>query len=596
MAMGMMFCVPAPVMAATGTHGLSMFGELKYPANFSHFDYVNPHAPQGGGIVLDALGSFDNLNPFILKGSSGAGADSVFETLMEPSQDEVYSQYGLIAQSVTVANDHRSIHFVLRKEATWWDHSPITAADVCFSYLTLTTKGHPIFRNLYREVTACNVDNPHEVTFTLSNPTNRELPLLVGQMPILSKHYYQTHDFTKTTLEPPMASGPYQITKVEPGRSITYKRVKDYWGRHLPIKRGRANVDWLRYEYYRDTTVAVEAFKAGEYDLRLENVAKNWATAYDFPALHQGKVIKIEIPHQIPSGMQSFVFNTRRSPFNNREFRKALQYAFDFEWENKALFHGAYTRTNSYFANTVFAHEGLPSAAEVALLKPFAATLPKEIFESEPMQPKTDGSGHIRDNLLMARRILDKAGYKVKDFKLVDMHTSTPVKFEILLNSPNFERVAAPFVANLKRLGIDATIRTVDPVQYQKRAENFDFDMIVDTFRFGNIPGNEQMNFWHSSRANVIGSRNLAGIQNKAVDALVEAIIKADSMESLMAATRALDRVLLFHYYVIPNWYNRSFRLLYWNKFDRPAIAPKNDFGLDTWWVRPDAVNRSSQP
>ena len=576
-------------------HGLSMFGDLKYGPGFEHFDYVNPNAPKGGEVKLAAVGSFDSLNPNVLKGIPAASLGLTRDTLLKSSDDEAFAEYGLIAESVEIAPDRSAVTFMLRSQARWHDQSPITADDVIFSLTALKEKGHPTYRAYYADVLGAEKVGERKVRFRFRDGNNRELPLILGQMPIVSKAYYSKVDFEKTSLEPPLASGPYRIEAVDPGRSITYVRVKDYWGKDLAVNRGKYNFDRIRLDYYRDTVVAVEAFKAGEYDLRRENVSKNWATAYDFPALAAGYVNKVEIAHEIPTGMQCFAFNTRRPIFKDPRVRQALTYAFDFDWTNRSLFYGAYTRTRSYFSNSELASRGLPSADELKLLEPFRGQIPQAVFTKEYVPPATDGTGNIRANLRAAFGLLEAAGWVVRDQVLVNAGTGVPFTFEVMLVDPSFERVVLPYVRNLKRLGIDVRVRTVDPSQYQNRFNDFDFDMTVASFGQSLSPGNEQRDFWSSPSAEIPGSRNLIGIRDPVVDSLIESLINAPDRAGLIARTRALDRVLLWGHYVVPHWHIRHFRVIYWNRFGRPEHPPKYALGFNDWWIAPekDAALRS---
>lgn len=573
--------------AANVSHGLSMFGDLKYSPDFTHFDYSNPDAPKGGEVIQAAIGSFDSLNPYILKGSPAAGINATFDTLMQSSADEDFSEYGLIAETVEVADDRKSVIFNLRPEARWHDGSPITADDVVFSLDILKTKGHPAYRSYYRDIEKAEKLGEHKVRFIFTTDKNRELPLIAGQLPILSKKYYSTHDFEKSTIEVPLGSGPYKVEKVDPAHSITYSLVEDYWGKDLPVNKGKYNFASIRFDYYRDTTVAIEAFKAEKYDIRIENISKVWANGYNFPAVRDGRVIKEEIHHSVPAGMQGFILNIRRPKFQDARVREALNYAFDFEWENKNLFYSAYTRDNSYFANSDYAASDLPSKEELALLEPLKSEIPARVFTTPYKSPTTDGSGYgIRKNLLIAGKLLEDAGWVLKDGYLTNSQTGEIMKIEFLIDAPIFERVIAPFVANLKKLGIEAAIRTIDSAQYEKRQQEFDYDVIIETFPQSPSPGNEQYNYWHSSKADVRGSRNMIGIKSAAVDALVEHIIVADSREELITATRALDRVLLWNFYVIPNWYSNVFRVIYWDKFCKPVVTPKYSLGFENWWIK----------
>ncbi len=566
-------------------HAIAMHGEPKYGPDFKYFDYVNPNAPKGGEVKLAAIGTFDNLNPYILKGVAAAGLGGLFETLLTNSDDEAFTEYGQLAESIEMPEDRSWVAFTLRKEARWHDGKPVTPEDVIFSLEILKTKGQPFFRFYFADVKKAEKTGPRTVKFTFSGGENRELPLIVGQMPVLPRHFWEGRQFEKTILEPPLGSGPYRIKAFEPGRSITYERVKDYWGAGLPVNKGRFNFDIIRYDYYRDTTVALEAFKGGEYHFRQENVSKDWATAYNSPAVRAKLIRKEEIRHQRPTGMQAFVFNTRKPLFRDPRVRRALAHAFDFEWTNKNLFFGQYTRTKSYFSNSELASTGLPGPDELEFLEPLRGRIPDEVFTRAYEPPATDGSGNIRGNLRQALRLLEDAGWVIEEGRLVDAETGAPFTFEILLNQPTWERIALPFRRNLKRLGIDARVRTVDTAQYQRRTEDFDFDMIVDVFGQSLSPGNEQRDLWGSEAADRPGSRNTIGIRSDAIDTLIDLVIAAPDRESLTARTRALDRVLLWGHYVIPHWHIQSFRVAYWDRFGRPAITPKYNLGFDTWWI-----------
>ncbi len=580
--------VPARAVPAgpTVSHALSMYGgDTKYGPGFKHFDYADPRAPKGGAVKLAAIGTFDTLNPFVLKGVAAVGVTDTFDTLMVPSADEAFTEYGLVAESVELPADRAWVIFTLRPEARFHDGSPMTVDDVIWTFQTLKTKGHPFYRSYYSKVTSVEQVGPRQVKFTFSGGENRELPLIVGQMAVMSKKYWSTRDFGKTTLEAPLGSGPYRIQSLEPGRSITYERVKNYWGAELPVNIGRFNFGSMRFDYYRDTAVALEAFKAGAYDFRPENVSKNWAKAYNIPAIADGRIKKEAIKNEIPTGMQAFVFNTRRPMFQDPRVRHALAYAFDFDWTNTHLLYGAYTRTESYFSNSELASRGLPSADELEILQPFTGKVPEEVFTAEYRAPSTAPPRSIRESLLEALRLLRAAGWVVQNEKLVDSRTGQPMTFEILLNDPSFERIVLPFTKNLERLGITARVRTVDTAQYQYRSDNFDFDVTVSVWGQSLSPGNEQLDNWTSERANVPGSRNLAGIRDPVVDKLVDLLISAPTRRDLIARVRALDRVLLWGHYVIPHWHIQAFRLVYWNKFARPATAPKYSLGFDTWWI-----------
>jgi microcin C transport system substrate-binding protein len=593
-ASAIVFAFATPVLAEapalTGTlgprYGIALYGDLKYPENFTHFEYVNPNAPKGGAVKLAETGSFDSVNPFILKGVKAPGLITMFDSLMVQSQDEPQSMYGLIAESVTLAPDNSYAEFSLRPQARWHDGTPITADDVVFSFHTLKDKGDPTYKIMYTPIIACEKTGERTVKFTFNDTKNRELPMLAGAMPVISKAYYSTHDFEKTTLEPPLGSGAYKIESVDQGRAIVYTRVKDYWAQDLPVNKGQNNFDTIRYDLYRDENVALEGLKAGEYDFRREYIARNWATAYDTPAVRDGRVIKREIPDYTPQGMQSFIFNTRKAKFADRRVREAISRSMDFEWQNKTIFYGAYIRNKSFFENTEFQSKGAPEGKELELLSPFAADLPTGTLEREFANPVTDGQGNARESLLIAQKLLEDAGYMIKDGKRVDAK-GEQLSVEFMLRQPTLERVIGPMRKNLERLGIASSIRIVDDSQYQKRTDESDFDVVSIWINRGLFfPGNEQMALWHSSQADVKGGNNLGGVKNKAVDAMLEALTNAQDKESLLAAGRALDRILLFEHYVIPHWHSGVFRVAYWNKFGMPDISPKYNLGFQTWWVK----------
>ena len=583
-----------PALAAedlVGGHALSMFGDVKYGPDFEHFDYVDPNAPKGGSVKLAAIGTFDSLNPFILKGVAGAGSGDIYDTLLSNSSDEPFTEYGLLVESIDLPADRSWVAFTLREEARWHDGVPVTVDDVIWTFEALTTKGNPFFKQYYADVSAVEATGPRTVRFTFGDTTNQELPLIVGQIAILPKHYWAEHDFAATTLEPPLGSGPYRIASLEPGRSITLERVADYWGRDLPVNRGQYNFDTIRYDYYRDATVAVEALKAGEFDFRVENNSKVWATGYDLPAIAERRMVKELIDHEIPTGMQGFLFNTRRSKFADPAVRAALAHAFDFEWTNATLFYGQYTRTRSYFSNTELAATGLPEGQELEILEPYRGQVPDEVFTVAYEPPSSDGSGNNRGNLRIAKNLLHEAGWEVRDRKLTNAESGEGLEIEFLLAAPAFERIVGPMVKNLERLGIEASIRIVDPAQYKNRLDQFDFDIVVSSRGQSLSPGNEQRNYWTTAAADIPGSRNLGGIKDPVIDALVDQLIQAPDRATLVAATRALDRVLQWGHYVIPNWHIRSFRLVYWNKFGRPAKPPRYGLGYpDTWWIDPDKL------
>ena len=571
----------------TVSHGLTLGDTLKYPKDFKHFAYANPDAPKGGTVRMYSIGGFDSFNPYIIKGEPADGIGLAFESLMTSSEDDIMAEYGLIASSVEVPEDLSFVTYNLRPEARFHDGTPITADDVIFSLNVLKEKGAPIYRFYYANIVRAEKLGPHRVKFVFSGPRNRELPQITGQLPVLPKAYWEKREFDQSTLEPPLGSGPYRIKQFEANRYVVYERVPDYWGKDLAANRGMNNFDAVRYDFYRDQTVALEAFKAGLYDFRNENSSRIWATGYDFPAVASGQVVKQEVPHKRPAGMQAFAMNTRRDKFQDQRVRWALAHAFDFEWSNKNLFYGQYARTESFFANSELAAREPPSQAELKLLEPWRGKVPDEVFTRVYRAPKTDGSGAPREILRKAAALLREAGWQVQGGQLVDPKTKRPFEIEFLLVSPEFERVVAPFIQNLRRLGIAGRIRTVDPAQYQNRVREFDFDMVVATFPQSLSPGNEQRDFWSSAAAARPGSRNLVGIKNEAVDALVEKIVEAHDRAELVAASRALDRVLSWNHYVIPQWHINSFRLAYWNRFGIPPQRPDYGVGFFAWWIDP---------
>ncbi len=573
---------------STIKHAFALHGDVKYGPDFKHFDYVDPDAPKGGTVRLATVGTFDNLNPFILKGVPAAGVGLLFDTLTDQSADEPFTEYGLLAETIEIPVDRSWVVFTLRSEARWHDGTPVKPEDVVFTFETLISKGHPFYKSYYADVVKVEKTGSRKVKFVFNKGSNPELPLIIGQLPVFSRKYYADRQFDKTSLDPPLGSGPYRVIDIKPGRSITYQLNPDYWGKDLPVNKGRYNFETLRYEYYRDETVLVEAFKAGEYDFRSENTSKVWATAYKGKAFDEGHAIKEELPDENPTGMQAFVFNTRREIFKDSRVRMALGYMFDFEWTNKTLFYGAYTRIDSYFTNSELASSGLPGPDELKLLEPYRSRLPKEVFRKEYAPPVTDGSGNIRPHIRTVLGLLREAGWVLKEGVLTNKKTGEPFEFEIILVSPGMERVAIPFSKNLERIGIKTSIRVVDSSQYVNRVDSFDFDMTSVWWRQSLSPGNEQRDFWSSQAADIPGSRNLAGIKDPVVDALINKIIKAPDRKSLIAAGRALDRVLLWGHYVIPHYYVQTYRIAYWNKFDRPALKPKYALGfLDTWWIDP---------
>ncbi len=569
------------------SHGIAMHGEPKYSKDFENVEYINPNSIKGGSIVRSAIGTYDSFNPFILKGTSAAGIGGLYETLTTGSSDEAFTEYGLLAETIEWPDDRSWVSFTLRNEAYWHDGKKITADDVVWTFNTLMEKGHPFYKYYYGDVKEVIKEQENKVRFNFTTNTNKELVLIVGQLPVLPKHYWENKNFEETSLEIPIGSGPYKIKSFDSGRSITYELDQNYWGfsASIPIKIGKDNFGTIRYDYYKDRGIEREAFKSGEIDFFSENSSKEWATAYDINAVNEGLIKKELINHENPQGMQGFAFNIRKDKFKDRRVRKALSYAFDFEWSNKNLFFDAYKRTDSFFENSELASSGLPSKEELNYLNPYFDVLPKEIFTEEYTNPVTDGSGYMRMQLQEASKLLEESGWELVDGKLLHSSTKEPFEFEILLRSPAFERIVFPFKDNLEKLGIIAEVRTIDSAQYQKRMETFDFDMVVQTFGQSLSPGNEQRNFWGSDAADTDGSRNVVGIKNYAVDGLIESLINASDREELITITKALDRVLLWNYYVIPQWHISSYRVLYWDFFDQPKIKPKYSLGFDTWWI-----------
>ena len=568
-------------------HALAIHDDLKYGPGFEHFDYVNPRAPRGGELRLAVIGTFDSVNPFILKGVVAQGSTLIYNRLCTKSLDEPLAEYGELAEWIEYPADRSSVTFGLRSEARWHDGTPVTADDVIFTYETLVKKGTPFYRSFYADVAAVEKLGPLTVKFGFSASTNRELPLILGQLRILPKHFWQRRRFDQTTLEPLLGSGPYRVESVDPGRSIAYRRVEGNWDEELPVRKGQYNFDRIRYDYYRDETVAVEALKAGEYDFRSGAGPVEWSTSYETDAVEAGRLVKEAIPHELIRGMSGFVLNARRGKFADRRVRRALAFAFDFEWTNATLFYGLFTRTRSYFENSELAATGLPKGQELEILAAFEGRVPHEVLNEPFTLPSTDESRTIRDNLRTARRMLADAGWVIRDNgQLTNDETGAVMYIEFLLSRPLFERVVGPMQQHLKRLGIQSHIRTVDTAQYWNRLQQFDYDVIVRSWNQYLSPGNEQRNYWTSAAARSPGSRNYAGIADPVVDELVEQLIVSPDRATQVSAARALDRVLLWGHYIIPHWHSRHYRLVYWDKFGRPeTIAPNGLAFLRTWWA-----------
>ena len=584
-----------------GRHALAILGEPALPANFPYFPYVNPAAPKGGSVVFAMTGSFDGFNPYILKGNpaiglgaqwtpgvggsaAGSAGGHVWESLLVGSADEVAVGYGHLAQSVELAADGLSVAFTLRPEARWADGTAVTAADVVWTYETLLEKGRPSLRVVLADVAGVEAEGERRVVYRFKTNTNRDLPLVVGGLPVLPKAWWATRDFSRPLTEAPMGSGPYRVEGFELGRSVTYVRRDDWWAKDLPTGRGLFNFDRVRVDYYRDQTVAFQAFKAGQADYRQENKAADWATGYDFPAAREGLVVKEAIPHKVALGAQTFVFNTRRALFQDVRVREALSSLFDFEWLNKTLFLEQYTRTKSYFGNTLAESSGVPAGAELALLEPYRDRLAASVFDRPFTQPVTDGSGNNREGLRRALGLLREAGWVTRDRKLVNA-AGEPFAFTFLLNDPSYERFALPYKQWLERAGMDVTIRTVDPAQYQRLVEDYDFDMTSVVFPGSDLPGLELRDSFSCAGGKVAGGDNLAGICDPVVDALVEKAVLATDRAGLAAAGRALDRVLLAGWYNVLTYNKSRFDIAYWNKFGRPGVPIRTGFVIDAWWV-----------
>ena len=576
---------PATAADLIGAHGIAMHGEPKYGPDFTHFDYINPDAPKGGTLRLDASGTFDTFNGYNAKGTSTVATGLTYDTLMVSSADEPFTKYGLLAESIDVPENRSWIVFHLRPEARWHDGEPVTAEDVKFTFHTLVEKGAPQYRFYYQSVTKVEVLDKLSIKFSFAPGDNRELPLIIGEMPVFPKHYWENRDFKAVTLEPPLGSGPYKIGRFEIGRFVELERVEDYWGADLPVMRGQYNYDRIRYVYFRDRTVTREALKAGRIDFFSENSAKEWATAYDIDAVKNGLLKKEKYLNKSSGGMQAFYMNTRRPIFHDRRVRRALAYAFDFQWTNKYIYYGQYEQPESFFAPTELASSGLPKGEELEILERYRGRVPGEVFTKVYTAPKTDGSGWPRENLKTAFKILAEAGWVVRDMTLVNAETGEPFSFEFLYGSQAQERVLLPFRRNLQRLGIDMRLRLVDTAQYINRFRAKDFDMMIFNNAQSLSPGNEQREYWGSAAADRPGSRNIAGIKDPVVDKLIDLVIAAPTRESLVQRTRALDRVLLWGHYVIPQLIAPYDRYLFWDKFGRPDITPLHGISPFYWWI-----------
>ncbi len=541
-------------------HGISIFGDLKYKENFKNFDYVNISAKKGGHVKFGVEGGFNSLNQFILKGISASGLSYIYDSLTEGSDDEISSRYGLVASTIKLSNDKMSIEFKLRKNAYFHDGKKITADDVIFTFNKLINEGHPSYKMSFRDVKSVEKINDYHVKFNFKNNKNRDLPILISSLPVLPKHYYQKIDFQKTSMIPPLGSGPYKISEVKANKSIIYERVENYWAKDLAVNMGRYNFNKITFDYYHDANVLVEAFKSQKYDFRQENVARNWANLYNIEAIKNGEITKEEIKHSLPAPMQAFIFNMRRQKFNDVNLRKAITLAFDFEWLRKNIFYNSYIRTNSYFANSDFGYKDFKL-------------------------PKSLGDGFNRSNLIEAKNILNKSGYKIYKNNLYDSKNQL-IEIEFLIDQKTFEMIIAPFINNLKKLGIKAKIKFVEENQYQTRINNYDYDIITAVFPQALIPGFELYSYFHSSQINIKGGRNLVGINNIAIDDLINKILKSNSKNELILLSKDLDKKLLEEYYLIPQWHNNSYRILYRNIFAMPKIKPNYALAIDSWWIK----------
>lgn len=597
-----LFCSHPALASLVTSHGYAQFEDLKYDANFKHFDWVNPKAPKGGTVRFMAFGTFDTLNPYTLKGTSPIGTadfasygiSELNEPLMvgsgnyDPSGDEPASAYGLIAESVQYNKSRSWVVFNLRKQARFHDGTPITAKDVEFSYRTLLKQGHPQYRTYLQEIERVDILSSHRIRFVFKRAGNPLLILRIGDLPVLPEHYWRDQDFSQTTFKPPLGSGPYKITEVKPGRSLVFERVKNWWGQDLAVNRGKYNFDKVVVDFYRDKHVAFEAFKVGSFDFYIEHQAKNWANGYRFPAIAKGQVIRAEIAHEIPTQTQALFINTRRTQFHDSATRQALNLLFDFEWANKTLFNNAYQRADSYYPNSDFAARGIPKGAEWLLLSKWREQLPAELFLQPFSLEPTEGRGIPRETLRKALGLLAEAGWR-STAKGLKNRQGQQLELEILLVNPSLERILQAYINTLNEVGIAARMRTVDRAQYKQRLDNFDFDLTLLTLPQTLSPGLEQWQYFHSSQAMIKGSKNYAGVNSPVVDELLEHLLSAKTYREQRTAARALDRALLWNYYSIPNWYISHHRIAYQNRFEFVRIPPYT-LGLRAWWLKPSEI------
>jgi microcin C transport system substrate-binding protein len=595
------FADQASAQTPVWKHGLSLFGQLKYPEGFKNFDYVNPAAPQGGMVRQVAFGTFDNFNTVVggVKGNIAIGTELFRETLMTPALDEVSTEYGLLAEAVSHPDDHSSVTYRLNAKARWHDGKPVTVDDVIYSF-DAYKKNSPFYGAYYRHVTKVEATGARQITFAFDGPGNRELPQIVGQLPVLPKHWWEgtdqngkKRDVTQTTLELPLGSGPYRLKEFAPGRTLVYEKVDDYWGKDLNVVVGTRNFQTIRYEYFRDSTVTLEAFKGDQVDWRTENSAKNWATSYDFPAVRDKRVVLEEFPVRNVGSMQAFAFNVRRDKFKDARVRRAFNFAFDFEEMNKQVFFGQYKRISSYFEGTELASTGLPEARELAILETVRDKVPVDLFAKPYTNPVGGNQQANRNNLRDALALLREAGYEIQNTRLVNAKTGEPFSFEFLVDDPATERFVLFYKPSLERLGMTVSVRVVDSAQYENRLRQWDFDIIVASWGQSLSPGNEQRDFWSTQAADRPGSRNLIGIKNPAVDVMIERVIFSKDRDELVAATKALDRVLLWNFYVVPQWTYGKQRTARWDRFGHPENMPKYGaaaFPTVWWWDKEKAA------
>lgn len=565
------------------SHGVSLNGQPKYKKGFRHFDYVNPNAPKGGVLKRASEGSYDSLNPFVLKGTAAAGIGIIYDSLCVQAEDEPFSMYGLVAQGIFISPSNDYVDFRINKKARFNDGVKIKPEDVVFSFNILMDKGIPQYKKYYEDIKNVKKTSEDIVRFEFKTDKNSELPLIISQLPVLPKHFYEKNKF-EANMTAPLGSGPYRVLDFKPGKFINYKRVENYWAKDLPVNKGRYNFDEIKYEYYRDSSVSLEAFNAGEYDFRMENIAKLWATGYKGGLIDRGEIIKEEIKHSQNAGMQGFVFNLRKKKFQNRNVRKALSLVFDFEWINKNLFYGQYKRSGSYFSNSELASTGLPSREELKILSKYKGKIPQEVFTEVFKLPVTNGNGRNRINIRKATSLLEKEGYLIVQGKRINPKTGENLDFELLVSSPGMERIALTYKRSLKRLGVKMEVKRVDTNQYYNRLRTYDFDMTAAVIAQSMSPGNEQRYFFSSKAADIPGTRNFFGIKNPVIDEIIEELITANGRDDLITHCKALDRVLLWNYYLIPHYHSNTHRIAYKKGLKHPKKTPEYGLGINSWW------------